>query len=53
MQLQCFNFIESNSFKVLVAGDKFMSKMHLKQPGFTVLVVHSRGTEKGFKKLYK
>ena len=25
--------------KFLLAGDKFMSKMHLKQPGFTYVVL--------------
>ena len=33
----CLNCIKMNDFvnKFLLAGDKFMPEMHLKQPGFT------------------
>ena len=40
--------------KFLLAGDKFMPEMHLKQPGFTYsLVVHLLKTKKEFKSLKK
>ena len=40
--------------KFLLAGDKFMPEMHLKQPGFTlVLVDHSLKIKKKFKNLKK
>ena len=40
--------------KFLLAGDKFMSEMHLKQPGFTdKLVVHLLKTKKELKSLCK
>ena len=32
--------------KFLLVGDKFMPEMHLKQPGFIVLVVHIPKIEK-------
>ena len=35
----------------LLAGDKFMPEMHLKQPGFTVFVFHSQKTKKEWKSL--
>ena len=40
--------------KFLLAGDKFMLEMHLRQPGFTYSVVnHLLKTRKEFKKLKK
>ena len=40
--------------KFLLAGDKFMPKMHLKQPGFTiVLVIHLPEIEKELKSLWR
>ena len=36
--------------EVLLAGDKLMPEMHLKQPRFTVLVDHLLKTRKEFKK---
>ena len=40
--------------KFLLAGDKFMLEMHLRQPGFTYSVVnHLLKTMKEFKKLKK
>ena len=40
--------------KFLLAGDKFMSEMHLRQPGFlTVLVDRLLKTKKEFKNLKK
>ena len=40
-------------YKFPLAGDKFMPEIHLKQEGLTSLVVHSRGTKKVFKNLFK
>ena len=37
--------------KFLLMGDKFMPEMHLKEPGFTVLVVHLLKTKKELKSL--
>ena len=37
----------------LLAGDKFMPEMHLKQPGFIVLVDHLLKIKKEFKNLKK
>ena len=39
--------------KFLLAGDKFMPEMHLKQPGFIVLVDHLLKIKKEFKNLKK
>ena len=40
--------------KFLLAGDKFMPKMHLKQPGFTIVLAdHLLKTKKEFKNLKK
>ena len=39
--------------KFLLAGDKFMPEMLLKQPRFTVHVYHLRKTRKKFKNLKK
>ena len=40
--------------KFLLAGDKFMPEIHLKQPGFTtVLLDHLLKTKKEFKNLKK
>ena len=39
--------------KSLLAGDKFMPEMHLKQPGFIVLVDHLLKIKKEFKNLKK
>ena len=35
--ISCFRIIKTNEIvnNFLLAGDKFMPKMHLKQPGFT------------------
>ena len=35
--ISCFRIIKTNEIvnKFLLAGDKFMPEMHLKQPGFT------------------
>ena len=40
--------------KFLLAGDKFMPEIHLKQPGFTIVLVdHLLKTKKKFKNLKK
>ena len=39
--------------KFLLAGDKLMPEMHLKQPGLIVLVDHLLKTKKEFKHLKK
>ena len=40
--------------KFLLAGDKFMPEMHLKYPGFTIVLVdHLLKTKKEFKSLKK
>ena len=40
--------------KFLLAGDKFMPEMHLKQPGFIIVLVdHLLKTKKEFKNLKK
>ena len=39
--------------KFLLAVDKFMPEMHLKQPGFILLVDHLLKTRKEFKSLRK
>ena len=39
--------------KFLLAGDKFMPEMRLKQPAFIVLVDHLLKTKKEFKNLRK
>ena len=39
--------------KFLLVGDRFMPEMHLKQPGFYLLVTHSQKTRKELKNLYK
>ena len=40
--------------KLLLAGDKFMPEMHLKQPGFIIVLVdHLLKTKKEFKNLKK
>ena len=39
--------------KLLLAGDKFMPKIHLRQPTFTVLVDHLLNMNKEFKSLEK
>ena len=40
--------------KFLLAGDKFMPEIHLKQPGFTIVLVdHLLKTKKEFKNLKK
>ena len=39
--------------KLLLAGEKFMSEIHLRQPQFTVLVDHLLSISKEFKSLKK
>ena len=40
--------------KILLAGDKFMPKVHLKQPDLLIVLVHhSQETKKEFKNLKK
>ena len=41
--------------KFLLAGDKFMPEMHLRQPGFTysAFIVHLQKTKKGLESLCK
>ena len=39
--------------KLLLAGDKFIPEMHLRQPQFTVLVDHLLNMNKEFKNLEK
>ena len=39
--------------KFLLAGDKFMPEMHLRQPGFILHAVHLRNTKKELKNLNK
>ena len=63
--ISCFecNSVECNSSekykmneiinKLLLAGDKIMPEMHLKQPGFIVLVDHLLKIKKEFKNLKK
>ena len=49
----CFECIKRSEIvnKFLLAGDKFMPEIHLKQPGFTVLVVRLLKTKKELKNL--
>ena len=55
----CFN-VHAKLYKMneivnefLLAGDKFMPEMHIKQPGFIVLAGHLLKTKKEFRNLKK
>ena len=43
----------NETVKFLLAGDKFMPEMHLRQPGLTVLMDHLLKTKKEYKYLKK